>query len=78
MTSRFREIPAVNDVLRHPDISGLVDERSHESVVEIVREELNEARATVIAGGHPSPAGRRRAVGRRKSRRQVESAGPKP
>ena len=53
MTSRFREIPAVNDVLRHQDISDLIEKRSHESVVEIVREELAAARSVVAAGGDP-------------------------
>ena len=55
MTSRFRDIPAVNDVLSHQDMSDLIDRYSHESVVEIVREELDAARSVVIAGGDPPP-----------------------
>ena len=53
MTSRFREIPAVNDVLGHQDISDLINRHSRESVLEIVREELNAARGIVAAGGDP-------------------------
>ncbi len=53
MTSRFREIPAVNDVLRHQDISDLIEERSREWVVELVREELAAARKAVAAGDAP-------------------------
>ena len=53
MTSRFREIPAVNDVLRHQDISDLIEKRSREWVVDMVREELAAARKAVAAGGDP-------------------------
>ncbi len=53
MTSRFREIPAVNDVLRHQKVSDLIGRYSHESVVEIVREELSAVRGMVAAGSDP-------------------------
>ena len=53
MTSRFREIPAVNDVLRHQRISDLIEKRSREWVVELVREELAAARKAVAAGDDP-------------------------
>ncbi len=53
MTSRFREIPAVNDVLRHQEVSDLIGGRSRDSVVEIVREELAAVRSAVAAGGDP-------------------------
>ncbi len=55
MTSRFREIPAVNDVLRHQEVSDLVGRYSRDSIVEIVREELDSARSLVAAGGAPPP-----------------------
>ena len=53
MTSRFREIPAVNDVLRHQRVSALIEKRSREWVVELVREELAAARKAVAAGDDP-------------------------
>ena len=53
MTSRFREIPAVNDVLRHQSVSNLIEQRSREWVVELVREELAAARKAVAAGDDP-------------------------
>ena len=53
MTSRFREIPAVNDILRHKDIADLIEGRSREWVVDMVRDELSAARKAVAAGGDP-------------------------
>lgn len=53
MTSRFREIPSVNQVLREPEVSELAGKHSHDSIVEIVREELAIARRAVAAGGGP-------------------------
>ena len=40
MASRFRAIPAVNDVLGQPEVTSLVERYSHEAVVELVRESL--------------------------------------
>ena len=54
MTSRFRAIPSVNEVLRH--VSVLIARHSRERVVELVREELAETRKAVAAGGDPSDA----------------------
>ena len=53
MTSRFRDIPSVNEVLRRQEVTDLVGKYSHESIVEIVREELATARLNVAAGGEP-------------------------
>ncbi len=53
MTSRFREIPSVTETLRHPALSSLAGGRSHDSIVEIIREELASARRTVAAGADP-------------------------
>ena len=53
MTSRFREIPSVNQVLQQKEVSDLLSEYSHESIVEMIREELATARLNVSAGGEP-------------------------
>ena len=53
MASRFRDIPSVNEVLRRQEVTDLVGKYSHESIVEIVREELNTVRGIVAAGGEP-------------------------
>ena len=53
MTSRFREIPSVNEVLRRPEVAELIARHSHQSVVEIVRERLASARRAVSQGGEP-------------------------
>ena len=63
MTSRFREIPSVNEVLRRREVTDLIATHSHESVVEIVRERLASVRRAVSEGGEPpgieTVAGRR-------------------
>ncbi len=51
MTSRFREIPSVNEVLGRQEVNDLIARYSHESVVEIVREQLALARRIVSEGG---------------------------
>ena len=53
MTSRFREIPSVNEVLRRREVAELIARHSHQSVVEIVRERLASARRAVSQGGEP-------------------------
>ena len=53
MTSRFRDIPSVNEVLRCQEVTDLVGRYSHESIVQIVREELATARLNVAVGGEP-------------------------
>ena len=53
MTSRFREIPSVNEVLGRQEVNDLIARYSHESVVEIVREQLALARRIVSEGGEP-------------------------
>ena len=53
MTSRFREIPSVNEVLRRREVTDLIATHSHESVVEIVRERLASVRRAVSEGGEP-------------------------
>ena len=53
MTSRFREIPSVNQVLRQRKVSDLISEYSHDSIVELVRDELAAARQSVASGGEP-------------------------
>ena len=53
MTSRFREIPSVNQVLRQREVSDLISEYSHDSIVELVRDELAAARQSVASGGEP-------------------------
>ena len=53
MTSRFREIPSVNETLRHRQVSNLVARYSHDSIVEMVRDELAAARRAVAEGEDP-------------------------
>ena len=53
MTSRFREIPSVNQVLQQREVSGLISEYSHDLIVELVRDELAAARQSVASGGEP-------------------------
>ena len=53
MTSRFREIPSVNETLRHQQVSNLVARYSHDSIVEMVRDELAAARRAVAEGEDP-------------------------
>ncbi len=53
MTSRFRDIPAVNDVLGAPEVAELAERHSRAAVVDLVRRELAAARARVAAGGMP-------------------------
>jgi L-seryl-tRNA(Ser) seleniumtransferase len=53
MTSRFREIPSVNQVLQQTEVSDLISEYSHNSIVELVRDELAAARQSVASGGEP-------------------------
>ena len=51
--SRFRAIPAVNDVLGQPEVESLVERYSHEAVVELVRDALSEARSMIKDGSEP-------------------------
>ena len=51
--SKFRAIPAVNDVLSQPEVASLVEKYSHEAVVNLVRNALSEARSTVKYGSEP-------------------------
>ena len=53
MTSRYREIPSVNQVLEHRRVSLLTRKYSHDSIVGLVREELASARRSVASGGDP-------------------------
>ena len=53
MTSRFRAIPAVNEVLGDPGVTDLIRRYSHDAVVAVVREELAAARAGVGDGSEP-------------------------
>ena len=53
MTSRFREIPSVNQVLQQSEVSDLIAEFSHDSIVELVRYELATARQSVASGEEP-------------------------
>ncbi len=53
MTSRFRSIPAVNDVLCEPNVARLADAYSHAAIVTLVRQELDAARGAVSDGGDP-------------------------
>ena len=56
MTSRFRAIPAVNDVLIQPKVARLVERYSHEAVVDLVRETLSDARSEIKDGSEPPSA----------------------
>ena len=53
MASKFRAIPAVNEVLADPGVDGLVRRYSHSAVVAIVREELASIRLEVGQGADP-------------------------
>ena len=53
MVSKFRALPSVNDVLSHPLVAELVERYSHDAVVDVVREELEGARAAIRSGGEP-------------------------
>ena len=55
MTTRFRELPSVDRVLSDERIRRLVEKNSRPAVVDLVREELEEARGVVKSGG-PAPA----------------------
>ena len=52
MTSRFRELPSVNQVLQQQEVSDLISEYSHDSIVELVRDELAAVRQSVASGGN--------------------------
>ena len=54
--SKFRAIPAVNDVLGQPEVETLVDRYSHDAVVELVREALSEAQSMIKDGSEPPSA----------------------
>ena len=56
ISSRFRAIPSVNDVLGQPEVAKLVERYSHEAVVELVREALSEARSAIKDGSEPPSA----------------------
>ena len=56
MASRFRAIPAVNDVLGQPEVTSLVEMYSHEAVVDLVRETLSDARSEIKDGSEPPSA----------------------
>ena len=81
--SRFRAIPAVNDVLGQPEVTNLVERYSHEAVVELVRDVLSNARSSVIDGSEPpstvdvarSVSARADSVWRRWPRRAVNATG---
>ncbi len=51
MTTRFRDLPSVSDVLSEGRVQALVEEYSHDAVLDIVRAELDGARQTVRDGG---------------------------
>ena len=53
MVSKFRAIPSVSEVLADPEISALAGAYSHDSIVAVVRDELDAARDAVRAGGDP-------------------------
>ena len=53
MSSKFRAIPAVNDVLAQPSVDELVTTHSHGAVVSVVREELDSVRSAVVSGADP-------------------------
>ena len=54
--SKFRAIPAVNDVLSQPEVASLVEKYSHDAMVELVREVLSDARSKVMDGSEPPSA----------------------
>lgn len=56
MVSKYRTLPSVSDVLGDPLIAGLVDKYSHAAIVDIVRDELEEARNSIRSGGEPPDA----------------------
>ena len=51
--SKFRAIPAVNDVLCQPEVASLVEKYSHDAMVELVREVLSDARSKIKTGSEP-------------------------
>ena len=53
MVSKFRAIPSVSEVLADPEVAALVGAYSHDSIVAVVRDELDAARYAVRAGGVP-------------------------
>ncbi len=53
MSSEFRRLPGVDQVLAHPGLEGLAGRYPHQLRVEVVRESLAEARRRV-AGGEPA------------------------
>ena len=83
ISSRFRAIPAVNDVLAQPEVTSLVERYSHEAVVELVREALSDARSKVMDGSEPpstvdvalSVSARADSAWRRWPRRAVNATG---
>ena len=54
MATRFRELPSVDRVLSDQRIKTLVDEYSHQAVLDLVRTQLDDARYA-IREGHPTP-----------------------
>lgn len=50
MTSNMRSLPSVNTVLSEVRVQRLVDEYSHETVLQLVRTRLDDARRTIIDG----------------------------
>ena len=56
MVTGYRALPSVNDLLNDPTIAELVDKYSHAAIVDIVREELEEARKSIRSGGEPPDA----------------------
>ncbi len=53
MVTGYRALPSVNDLLGDPTIAELVEKYSHAAIVDIVREELEEARECIRTGGDP-------------------------
>ena len=51
--SKFRSIPAVNDVLSQAEVASLVEKYSHDAMVELVREVLSQARSKIKDGSEP-------------------------
>jgi len=54
MTSSYRNIPSVTDILMYSEVDDLVRRHSHDSIVYLIREYLDEIRYS-IAMGKPEP-----------------------
>jgi L-seryl-tRNA(Ser) seleniumtransferase len=54
ITDAYRALPGVDRLLQEPAIAALTERTSHEAVVEVIRRELDAARAS-IAAGEPTP-----------------------